>query len=82
MKSEKARAKLFTHGGSQAVRLPKRFRLPGREVRVVRTKSGVLLQPLETDPQERLRRFVALAGTCPDLADVAAHDARDLPRDE
>lgn len=82
MKTEKATAKLFTHGGSQAVRLPKRFRLPGREVQVVRTKRGVLLQPLEADPEERRRRFVALAGSCRDLADVAAHTAKDLPRDE
>jgi antitoxin VapB len=29
-------AKLFTHGRSQAVRLPKEFRLPGKEVRVSR----------------------------------------------
>jgi antitoxin VapB len=27
-------AKLFMHGRSQAVRLPKEFRLPGKEVRV------------------------------------------------
>lgn len=82
MKSEPMTAKLFTHGGSQAVRLPKRFRLPGREVRVTRTAKGVLLQPLEADPAEKLRRFVALAGSCPDLSDVPAHTAKDLPRDE
>jgi antitoxin VapB len=82
MKAETATAKLFTHGGSQAVRLPKRFRLPGREVRVVRTAKGVLLQALETDPEERRRRFVALAGSCPDLPDVPAHVTPDLPRDE
>jgi antitoxin VapB len=40
-------AKLFKHGGSQAVRLPKDFRLPGKEVRVRRLGRGVLLEPME-----------------------------------
>jgi len=31
------KAKLFQHGGSQAVRLPKAFRLAGSEVKVSRT---------------------------------------------
>jgi antitoxin VapB len=42
-------AKLFKHGGSQAVRLPKEFRLPGKEVRVRRLGRGVLLEPMEFD---------------------------------
>jgi antitoxin VapB len=42
-------AKLFMHGRSQAVRLPKEFRLPGKEVRVRRVGTGVLLEPVETD---------------------------------
>lgn len=42
-------AKLFKHGGSQAVRLPKDFRLPGKEVRVRRLGRGVLLEPMEFD---------------------------------
>ena len=44
-----AKAKLFMHGRSQAVRLPKEFRLPGKEVRVRRLGRGVLLEPLEFD---------------------------------
>jgi antitoxin VapB len=39
-------AKLFKHGRSQAVRLPKEFRLPGTEVRVRRVGRGVLLEPM------------------------------------
>ena len=42
-------AKLFMHGRSQAVRLPKEFRLPGKEVRVKRLGRGVLLEPVEWD---------------------------------
>lgn len=40
-------AKLFQHGRSQAVRLPKEFRLPGTEVRVRKVGRGVLLEPIE-----------------------------------
>ncbi len=38
-------AKLFRNGQSQAVRLPKEFALPGREVFVRRVGSAVLLIP-------------------------------------
>ena len=40
-------AKLFQHGRSQAVRLPKEFRLPGKEVRVRRIGRSVLLEPMD-----------------------------------
>ncbi len=42
-------AKIFMHGRSQAVRLPKEFRLPGKEVKVSRHGRGVLLEPVELD---------------------------------
>jgi antitoxin VapB len=44
---ERSTAKLFMHGRSQAVRLPKEFRLPGKEVRVRKVGNGVLLEPIE-----------------------------------
>lgn len=47
--SNKATAKIFQHGRSQAVRLPKEFRLPGKEVRVRRFGNGVLLEPMDFD---------------------------------
>ncbi len=37
-------AKLFKHGGSQAVRLPKAFRFPGTEVLVERRGEEVVLR--------------------------------------
>ncbi len=43
---EFATAKLFKHGRSQAVRLPKEFWLPGSEVRIRRFGRGVLLEPI------------------------------------
>jgi antitoxin VapB len=43
---DEPRAKLFMHGRSQAVRLPKEFRLPGKEVRVGRMGDRVILSPI------------------------------------
>jgi antitoxin VapB len=43
----KSTAKIFMHGRSQAVRLPKEFRLPGKEVTVRKVGNGVLLEPIE-----------------------------------
>lgn len=40
-----ATAKLFMHGRSQAVRLPKEFRFAGDEVQIKRVGVGVLLLP-------------------------------------
>lgn len=42
-----ATAKLFKHGRSQAVRLPKEFRMPGTEVRVSKVGDKVILEPIE-----------------------------------
>jgi antitoxin VapB len=47
--AETAIARLFTHGRSQAVRLPKEFRLPGDRVRVRHMGDGVLLEPIASD---------------------------------
>ena len=44
--SETGRAKIFKHGRSQAVRLPKEFRMPGKEVRVRRVGRAVVLEPI------------------------------------
>ena len=42
-------ARIFMHGRSQAVRLPRAFRLPGDRVRVRRVGEGVLLEPIVAD---------------------------------
>jgi antitoxin VapB len=44
--SERAVAKLFLNGRSQAVRLPKEFRFRGDKVHVRRVNNGVLLEPV------------------------------------
>lgn len=43
-------AKLFMHGRSQAVRLPKEFRFEGDEVRVSKIGDKVILEPLKKKP--------------------------------
>ena len=40
-------AKLFQNGSSQAVRLPKEFRMPGDAVKISRKGRLVILEPLE-----------------------------------
>ncbi len=52
------KAKLFTNGRSQAVRLPKEFRLPGTEVYIRREGNKVVLIPID-DPWQP---FVASLG--------------------
>jgi antitoxin VapB len=59
-------AKLFQHGGSQAVRLPKEFRFKGEEVAIEKRGGGVLLKPVPAPAFET-------------LADVARHLAARYP---
>ena len=53
-------AKLFKHGGSQAVRLPRDFRLPGKEVRVRRFGRGVLLEPIDQSIEDIQAAFAQI----------------------
>jgi antitoxin VapB len=74
-----ATAKLFQHGGSQAVRLPKEFRMPGKTVKLTRTPNGILIEP-EEDNRRRARLFAALEGSCPEFPSIEPPPA-DAPRD-
>ncbi|MDX9987967.1 type II toxin-antitoxin system VapB family antitoxin [Thiothrix unzii] len=40
-------AKIFQNGRSQAIRLPKAFRLSGTEVRISREGDRIILEPLK-----------------------------------
>ena len=51
-------AKIFRHGGSQAVRLPKAFRFAGPEVLIEKHGEDVLLKPV---PAKKFRSFTAIA---------------------
>jgi antitoxin VapB len=54
-------AKLFKNGRSQAVRLPREFRLEGDRVRVRRAGRGILLEPMFTDVSEWFAELDRLA---------------------
>ena len=51
-------AKIFRHGGSQAVRLPKAFRFEGTEVVIERRGEDVVLKPR---PRPSLRTLADVA---------------------
>ena len=72
-------AKLFKHGGSQAVRLPKEFRMPGTEVSIRPMGRGVLIEPVSFDYQTWLNRIDALID--PDFLS-AGRDQPTMPDDE
>lgn len=78
-----ATAKLFMHGRSQAVRLPKAFRLPGTQVRVTKVGDKVILEPMERpgfDVVAWRARLDAL-GALEFLADGLPDDAPPQPGD-
>ena len=62
--SRHKRAKLFMHGGSQAVRLPKEFRFQGAEVVIRKEGDSVILEPVKRDWRAaRAWLFRELSGT-------------------
>jgi antitoxin VapB len=69
-----ATAKIFTHGGSQAVRLPKAFRFDGSEVAIRKEGDKVILEPVK-GVQESWDEFWA-------KIDALGPDFPDPPGDE
>ena len=51
-------AKIFQHGGSQAVRLPRAFRFDGTEVLIEKHGDEVVLKPV---PAAKFRSFAEIA---------------------
>lgn len=70
-------AKVFQHGGSQAIRLPKSFRFEGREVLIERNGEEVILRPM-TAPRLRTFSEIArhLADAFPDTGEFPAPPPR------
>lgn len=62
-------AKVFKSGNSQAIRLPKAWRLSAATVQIEKTGRGLLI----LDPKAEARRVRALAklyGSCPDFPTI------------
>jgi antitoxin VapB len=60
-------ARVFRSGNSQAVRLPKQFRLKSKEVEIFRRGDEIVLREKDGD---MVRAFVLLAGMPDDLVVV------------
>ena len=81
-----ATAKLFTHGRSQAVWLPKEFRFEGREVRIIKVGDRVILEamaPAESMPSAAIDQlgdlpFMPEGREQPDAPGIARRSTRDL----
>lgn len=77
-----SRAKVFWTGRSQAVRLPKAFRVATREVSVRREGDALVLEPIQVERDDRgwPLAFWSLAGAAPgfDVGDRRApHERQD-----
>ncbi len=51
-------AKIFRNGQSQAVRIPKEFRINGSEVFIKKQGNSILLIPLDEDPWKPLFKSI------------------------
>ncbi len=71
-----ATAKIFMHGRSQAVRLPKEFRLPGKEVRVSKVGDKVILEPIEKPPFDAKAFWAKIDAFGADFPEVGDDDLR------
>ena len=57
-----ATAKVFKHGNSQAVRLPKEFRVEGDEVEVARVGRVIVLRPKKLAYEDIVAAFAGFKG--------------------
>ena len=72
--------KIFMNGRSQAVRLPKRFRLPGTQVRIRRVGAGILLEPIIADVDAWFEAIDAAGGGEPFMP--AGREQPPMPDDD
>lgn len=73
-------AEVFKSGNSQALRIPKAFRLSSKTVQLVKTADGFVVKD-ESVRARRAKAFAALAGSCPNFPEVSANTAINGRRD-
>jgi len=74
------KAQVFQSGNSQAIRIPKPFRLASKTVSIERVPQGLLIVDVDA-VAERAKVFAALAGSCPDFPEIESNDAPNVTRD-
>ncbi len=67
--------KIFMTGRSQAIRLPKEFRMPGSEVKITRQGDGLLIEPVK--PKLSVKEWSKLLDSYADLPFM--EEGRDQP---
>ena len=71
-------AKVFMNGRSQAIRLPKEFRVSGSEVYIAKNKNQIIIT--EKDKRETFKKALNdIFGCCPDF-DPGRDRIKDKPR--
>lgn len=75
-----AEAKLFKVGGSQAVRLPKAFRLPGDRVLISKEGNRIILEPMPTKPGQTIEEIRAWLADIQALAKDGAFERPEQPQ--
>ncbi len=73
-------AKVFQSGNSQALRLPKSFRLKSKTVKLVKTNDGFSVHDDDTHTR-RVKAFAALGGSCPEFPEIEPNRAENFRRD-
>jgi antitoxin VapB len=77
-RDQRAVAKVFWSGRSQAIRLPKEFRVEERELLIARRGKSLVLEPRQQalDAHGWPKSFFDLFGALPDDFDLGSRDAR------
>jgi antitoxin VapB len=71
-------AKIFMNGRSQAIRLPKEFRMEGTEVYIEKDKGRLIITP-KTEKEIFEKAVDDLFGCCPDF-DIRRDSVHNRPR--
>jgi len=75
-------AKVFKNGNSQAVRLPKEFRVKGKEVKVYHLGKSIVLQPINESWKDIYNELAGLSDKdfhiMMNIEDMAAQDRENL----
>ena len=83
MKCGKKIAKLFMSGRSQAIRLPKEFRMEGEEVNIQRSGNVLIItpKPLQESWDDWYESFNKMSGVLPEREELQEQQEREAFND-